>query len=117
MKHLNNYYKFFTLLKEQATAGPEAIAAGAEKPDMMPQWFEDGFYGEGKGRKFGAKNMKDAWNVTAKYIDVNKINPQNMKDLQIHMWNNINMKQGNEDDAKTVLQLLNDVRTKGGKPV
>ena len=116
MKHLNNYNKFFTLLKEQATAGPESIAAGAEKPDMVPQWFEDGFYGEGKGRKFGAKNMKDSWNVTAKYIDVNKINPQNMKELQMHMWKNINMKQGSEDDAKTVLQLLNDVRTKGGKP-
>jgi len=116
MKHLNNYYKFFTLLKEQATAGPEAIAAGAAKPDVMPQWFEDGFYGEGKGRKFGAKNMRDAWNVAARYIYVNKINPQNMKELQIHMWKNINMKAGSEDDPKTVLQLLNGVRTKGGKP-
>jgi hypothetical protein len=117
MKHLNRYTKFFSLLKEQqATAGPEAIAAGKDYPDMMPEWFKKGFYGEGKGRKFGVKNMQDAWNVAAKYIDVNKINPQNMKELQLHMWKNINMKQGNEDDAKTVLQLLNDVRTKGGKP-
>jgi hypothetical protein len=136
MKHLNNYYKFFTILKEQQEVpdqkekqkvpGQEEVFLGGAKPTDVPKWFQDVFYGEGPGKKgsaraFGAKSLKESWINLAKYIDNNKLgveldkittSKKKMIYIQNFMWKNINMKSGTADEPSTVLQDLNKERAK-----
>ncbi len=92
MKHLSNYWNFYTKMNEQAQGG-------------VPPWFKRNYYKKGGERKFGLdpKDMDTIYDVVKK---LGKFD--NVKALQEFLWKELKKN-------KTLEDKLNAYRTENGK--
>ncbi len=132
MKHINNYLKFFTSIKEQAQVKPEDRGIKKDNKDQnldispapaakveVPEWFEKGFFTEDKAKSGASKKMaisadklNEYWTIITKYAKHKKETFDSVKSIQKHLWDMMTTAKcdNKEGETTTLMDVVNTYR-------